>query len=158
MPFSTGVLEPMTLSIVPLTVRDLGRADYAETLALQHRLVEARLARDATDTDDDGDTLVLVEHPAVITLGRKRDAAAHVLAPAGTPVVSVERGGDVTWHGPGQLVGYPIVLLRPGERDVVRFLRNLERAFVGLASELGLVAFTRDGHTGVWARSAGADP
>lgn len=134
----------------PLTVRDLGRADYAETLALQHALVAERKAGAIPDT------LILVEHPPVITLGRRKDAPAHVLMPGATPVVQVERGGDVTWHGPGQLVGYPIVMLAEHERDVHRVLRRLEEAFIALcAREFPTIhAFSRAGHTGVWARPA----
>lgn len=138
--------------MVPLSLRDLGRADYSDTLALQRDLVSRRLA------DEVPDTLILVEHPPVITLGRTRGAAEHVVDSGSTPVIPVERGGDVTWHGPGQLVGYPIIKLDAHERDVVRVLRNLESAFVGLACELGLDALTRPGYTGVWARPAGAAP
>lgn len=127
-----------------LTVRDLGRLPYDETLALQHALVAARREGQGDDT------LLLVEHPPVITLGRRREASSHVLVPGATPVVQVERGGDVTWHGPGQLVGYPILALGEGERDVHAVLRRLEDAFIGLLRELGLDALRRPGHTGVW--------
>src|SRR5512143_2535415 len=115
-----------------MLVRDLGVAPYDTTLALQHELVAARQA------DAIPDTLLLVTHPPVITLGRRRESAAHVLAPGATPVVQVERGGDVTWHGPGQLVGYPIFLLGEHERDVHAVLRRLEEAFIGLLGDLGL--------------------
>lgn len=127
-----------------LTVRDLGRMSYDATLALQHELVAAR--RDGGI----GDTLLLVEHPPVITLGRRKDALGHVIAPGDTPVIQVERGGDVTWHGPGQLVGYPILALGETERDVHAVLRALEDAFIGLLVGLGLDAVRRPGHTGVW--------
>lgn len=132
-------------------MRALGRASYEATLDLQHRLVAARQAGAIPDT------LLLVEHPPVITLGRRRESAAHVLAPGGTPVVQVERGGDVTWHGPGQLVGYPIVLLGERERDVHQLLRRLEQAFIEVLGALGLDASRRPGHTGVWARPRGAE-
>jgi len=135
-----------------MEVRDLGRAPYEATLALQHRLVTERQAGAIPDT------LLLVEHPPVITLGRGRASAAHVLAPGDTPVVQVERGGDVTWHGPGQLVGYPIVLLGERERDVHAFLRGLEQAFIDLLAGLGLDALRRPGHTGVWARARAIAP
>lgn len=134
-----------------MEVRDLGRAPYEAILALQHRLVAARQAGAIPDT------LLLVEHPPVITLGRRRESAAHVLAPGDTPVVQVERGGDVTWHGPGQLVGYPIVHLREHERDVHQLLRGLEQAFIEVLGALGLDAARRPGHTGVWASAIGAE-
>jgi lipoyl(octanoyl) transferase len=134
-----------------MTLSDLGVAGYDETLALQHQLVAARQAQAIPDT------LLLVEHPPVITLGRRREALGHVLAAGTTPVVQVERGGDVTWHGPGQLVGYPILFLGEHERDVHAVLRRLEEAFIGLLGELGLDALRRPGHTGVWARRPESD-
>lgn len=135
------------MNVVPrIDVVDLGRADYEATLAFQRRLVEDRAAARVIDT------LVFVEHPPVITLGRRRGADAHVLAAAETPVVTVERGGDVTWHGPGQLVGYPILLLGPGERDVHAVLRRLEGALIAALAELGLPGERREGFTGVWCR------
>lgn len=130
----------------PLSVRDLGQLDYAAALELQHALVAERAA------DHIPDTLLLVEHPPVITLGRRRDSAGHVLTPGATPIVQVERGGDVTWHGPGQLVGYPIFSLRPHERDVHLVLRRLEDALIAVVTDSGLDARRREGHTGVWAR------
>lgn len=123
---------------------DLGTRDYAACLALQHRLAAAR-------ADGDGvDTLLLVEHPTVITLGRRRASRDHVITPGDVPVVQVERGGDVTWHGPGQLVGYPIFALAPDERDVHRVLRDIEQALIDVLAALGLPAGRREGHTGVW--------
>jgi lipoyl(octanoyl) transferase len=92
----------------------------------------------------------LVEHPHVITLGRGQQAVANVLAAGDVEVVSVERGGDVTYHGPGQLVAYPIVLLRDGERDLHRFLRNLEQAVIATCAAFGLAADREPGKTGVW--------
>lgn len=133
----------MTPLAVPLVVVDLGTAPYDEVLALQHRLVAER-------PDADHDTLILVEHPAVITLGRRRSSEDNVVAAADTPVVRVERGGDVTWHGPGQLVGYPILQLAEHERDVHLVLRRLEDVFIALLAEYGLAAARRPGHTGVW--------
>lgn len=135
------------MNVVPrIDVIDLGRADYGATLELQRRLVEERAAGRGQDT------LLLVEHPPVITLGRRRGAGDHVLAAAETPVVTVERGGDVTWHGPGQLVGYPIFALGPGERDVHAVLRRLEGALIDVLGALGLPAERREGFTGVWCR------
>src|SRR5262249_28523988 len=96
------------------------------------------------------DTLILVEHPHVITLGRARDARANLVAPGDVPVVEIERGGDVTYHGPGQLVAYPIVALGDGERDLHRFLRSLEDGIIGTLAALGVAAGRRAGATGVW--------
>lgn len=139
----------MSPSLPTLRVRDLGVLEYERALAHQRAVVEARTRGDGVDT------LLVVEHPAVITLGRRRGADAHIITPGATPVVRVERGGDVTWHGPGQLVGYPILALGDGERDVHRFLRGLEDALIGLMSELGLDALRVPGATGVWARRPG---
>jgi lipoyl(octanoyl) transferase len=129
-----------------LVVEWLGRLDYAETLALQHRLVDERAAGLRPDT------LLLVEHDSVFTLGRQRTSASNVLEAGDTPVVQVERGGDVTWHGPGQLVGYPIVRLDEGrgERDVHKVLRQLEEAVIVALSACGLSAERKPRYTGVW--------
>jgi lipoate-protein ligase B len=123
---------------------DLGTHDYSATRARQLELVAARLAGAAPDT------LVVVEHPHVITVGRSRDARANVLSPGDVPVVEIERGGDVTYHGPGQLVAYPILALGDGERDLHRFLRRLEDAIIATLAAVGLGAGRRDGATGVW--------
>jgi lipoyl(octanoyl) transferase len=90
-----------------------------------------------------------VEHPHVLTLGRgtKRE---NLLKPDDMPVFEIERGGDVTYHGPGQLVGYPIFLLRQDERDLHRYLRGLEEALIAAVGELGVPAGRRAGWTGVW--------
>jgi lipoate-protein ligase B len=93
--------------------------------------------------------LLLVEHPHVVTLGRKQSAPANVLA-RDMPVIEIERGGDVTYHGPGQLVGYPILQLDGDERDLHVYLRNLEEALIRACVELGLHAGRREGLTGVW--------
>jgi lipoyl(octanoyl) transferase len=103
----------------------------------------------ARQADTVPDTLLLVEHPDVITLGRSAKAS-NLLAPGTIPVIAVERGGDVTYHGPGQLVAYPIFLLREDERDLHRFLRNLEEAIIRTALDFGLPARRRAGKTGVW--------
>ncbi len=86
----------------------------------------------------------------MFTLGRKRTALENVLAPGEVEVVEVERGGDVTYHGPGQLVGYPIVHLRDGERDLHRFLRNLEQGVIDTLARHGIEAERIPGKTGVW--------
>ena len=128
----------------PLHVRDLGLMDYVEALELQRELAAKRAS------DELEDTLLLVEHPPVFTLGRRRTAQANLLFAGDTPVVEVERGGDVTWHGPGQLVGYPILYLREDERDLHLVLRRLEDALIAVLGACGLDAARREKHTGVW--------
>lgn len=135
----------------PWQVVELGTCGYREAWSRQLELVEERKAERGLDT------LLLVEHPHVITLGRSQRAAANVLAAADVEVVEVERGGDVTYHGPGQLVAYPVVLLREGERDLHRFLRNLEEAVIRTCVALGLPADREPGKTGVWTSGPGGD-
>jgi lipoyl(octanoyl) transferase len=125
-------------------VIDLGTAPYRDVWARQLELVEQRTAGEVPDT------LLLVEHPHVFTLGRRRDSAANVLAPGEVEVVAVERGGDVTYHGPGQLVAYPILELAEDERDLDRYLRGLEAAVMGACGRFGLAASREPGKTGVW--------
>jgi lipoyl(octanoyl) transferase len=96
------------------------------------------------------DALVLVEHPHVITVGRTRGALAHILGAGEVDVVEVERGGDVTYHGPGQIVAYPILLLGEAERDLHRFLRNLEEGMIRTLARYGIAADREPGKTGVW--------
>jgi lipoyl(octanoyl) transferase len=134
----------------PLLVRDLGRRPYGEVLALQRELCGRRIAGEL-----DADLLLLVEHEPVITLGRGTRATSLPLAPAelarrGLPVVEVERGGDATYHGPGQLVGYPILDLRGHRQDVHWYLRSLEAALIAALAALGVAAGCRPGLTGVW--------
>jgi lipoyl(octanoyl) transferase len=123
---------------------DLGRREFGEVWTQQQELVAAR------QRDERPDTLVLVEHPDVITLGRRRSAQANVLSAGDIPVFEIERGGDVTYHGPGQLVGYPIVKLDEGERDLHAYLRNLEEALIGVCADVGLAGRRNPGWTGVW--------
>jgi len=133
-----------------LRVRALGCMPYAESLALQEELLAAVIAHQASDQ------LVLVEHLPVYTLGRGADAADLCGAPErlGVPVYRVGRGGGATFHGPGQLVGYPIVHLRAAGRDVHRYVRTLETALVDTCAEFGVVAEAPAGQTGVWAGGA----
>jgi len=141
----------------PLDVRWLGRIDYREAWALQKRLVDARVA------DEIPDTLLLLEHPAVLTLGRGADEA-HVratpaeLAARGIEVIRVERGGEVTYHGPGQLVAYPILAL--GRRGLLLrpLVRALEEALAETCREHGVEAGRRDGHPGCWVGADGPNP
>jgi lipoyl(octanoyl) transferase len=109
----------------------------------------------ARQADAIADTLVLVEHPEVITLGRS-GKPENVLAAGDVPVVPVERGGDVTYHGPGQLVAYPIFLLREPERDLHRYLRGLEEAILRTLADFGLTGMRVSGRTGVWIGDGGS--
>ncbi len=127
-----------------LRIEDLGLRDYREIWELQIERVNARQA------DACPDSVLLVEHPHVITLGRAQKALGNVLAADGVEVVAVERGGDVTYHGPGQLVAYPILKLGEGEKDLHRFLRNLEQAVILTCEDAGLSVGREPGKTGVW--------
>ena len=134
----------------PWQVLDLGTASYREVWARQLALVEARQTGEAPDT------LIVVEHPHVFTLGRRRESAQNVLAPGDVEVIEIERGGDVTYHGPGQLVAYPILLLdaERNERDLHRYLRNLEEAVIATCARTGITADRELGKTGVWTTDA----
>jgi lipoyl(octanoyl) transferase len=131
-------------SVLPWTVRDLGTAPFRDVWAQQLALVTERQSGAV------GDTLLVVEHPHVFTLGRKRSAQDNVLAPGDVEVVEVERGGDVTYHGPGQLVVYPILQLEVGERDLHAFLRHLEDAAIATCARFGVIADREPGKTGAW--------
>ena len=132
-------------------VRRLGIVPYEEAVALQERLVLERRKGHVPDL------LLLLEHPHVITLGaaarRSRDhvlASLRILEERGVQVVESGRGGDVTYHGPGQLVGYPILDLRPDRCDVRRYVRDLEDVLIRAVSAAGVVAERASGLTGVW--------
>ncbi|MDQ8147939.1 MAG: lipoyl(octanoyl) transferase LipB, partial [Gemmatimonadota bacterium] len=131
-------------------VLDLGLRDYAEALSFQRDLAAARLAGRVAH-----DVLLLVEHPPVITLGRSSKAAhllasPEALASRGVALHEVERGGDVTFHGPGQLVGYPIVDLTGHKQDLHWYLRQVEEVLIQAVGTLGLHAERNPGKTGVW--------
>ncbi len=115
---------------------------------MQRELVVAR------QKDEIPDTLLLVEHPHVITAGRSAHGE-NLLAVGDTPLYEIERGGDVTYHGPGQLVGYPIFQLREGERDLHVYLRNLEEAIIRAVARFGLTTGRKAGWTGVWSGEGG---
>ena len=141
-----------------IDVRRLGVIGYAEALDLQQALVDSRRAGRIPDT------LLLLEHPPVITLGVKtrgsRDhvlASAEALGEAGVEVHDTGRGGDVTYHGPGQLVGYPIFDLNPDRRDVHRYVRDLEEMLIRAVARLGVEAGRVEGLTGVWVGPRGRE-
>ena len=134
----------------PLLIYDLGRAPYADVLELQRSLCRRRQAGEIRE-----DLLLLVEHEPVITQGRGTRAGSMPLPPAelerrGVGLYEVERGGDVTFHGPGQLVGYPILDLRNHREDLHWYLRSLEAALIESLRILGITAGRRPGLTGVW--------
>jgi lipoyl(octanoyl) transferase len=141
----------------PLEARWLGRIGYREAHAIQKRLVDQRAARLI------GDQLLLLEHPAVLTLGRHSDPA-HILATAdelaalGIGIEHIERGGEVTYHGPGQLVAYPIVALHERGLLIRPLVRALETALVETCAALGVTAGRRDGHPGCWCDADGPAP
>src|SRR6185295_14107182 len=133
-----------------IEVRRLGRVPYADALALQRSLVEDRRGGRVDDL------LLLLEHPHVLTLGVRGDggrshilAAPDVLDSRGVDVHETGRGGDITYHGPGQLVGYPIIDLKPDRCDVHRYVRDLEEVLIRVAADYGLTGERVAGLTGV---------
>ncbi|MBI3249105.1 MAG: lipoyl(octanoyl) transferase LipB [Deltaproteobacteria bacterium] len=122
---------------------DLGLVEYAQALAWQEELVRKRCRGEV------GDTLLLLEHPPVFTLGRGADER-NILTARQIPVHRVSRGGEVTFHGPGQLVGYPIIDLTAHGRDVHVYLRSLEAVLIEVLAEYGVEARHAPGLTGVW--------
>ncbi|MCH2460714.1 MAG: lipoyl(octanoyl) transferase LipB [Gemmatimonadetes bacterium] len=135
-----------------LEVYRRGLVPYAESLILQDQLVRQRRAGEISDT------LVLLEHPHVITLGSSSDEA-HVLVDEqerermGIELFEVGRGGDVTYHGPGQVIGYPVLDLKPDRKDLHAYLRDLEKVLIKVAHEVGVKAERRPSDTGVWTES-----
>lgn len=133
----------------PLHVRRLGEMDYDDAHDLQSELLQQRIAGQIPDT------LLLLEHPPVITLGRAAKQT-HILRPASelaanaVPIREIGRGGDVTYHGPGQLVVYPIIDLKPDRKDVRRYVWSLEEIMIRVASRYGLQAGREAGLNGAW--------
>lgn len=134
----------------PLAIRRLGIVSYADALELQRQLVEDRRAGLVPDT------LLLLQHPHVITIGVRKGGAANIVAPPdrlrdlGVEVFDTGRGGDVTYHGPGQLVGYPILDLRPDRQDVHKYVRDIEEVMIRVCADYGLAAGRIPGLTGAW--------
>lgn len=135
-----------------LEIRRLGRVDYSAALDLQVQLVEQRRAGTV------GDLLLLVEHPSVLTLGVRGDggrthivASDEELADRHIDVFETRRGGDITYHGPGQIVGYPIIDLNPDRRDVHKYVRDIEEVLIRVAADYGFATGRVPGLTGVWA-------
>jgi lipoyl(octanoyl) transferase len=132
----------------PIDVRRLGTVEYEKALALQRELADARVAGGP-------DTLLLLEHPPVYTAGKRTLPEERPVD--GTAVVDTDRGGKITWHGPGQLVGYPIIgLAEP--LDVVNFVRRLEESLIHVCAELGLETGRVEGRSGVWFPADGKGP
>ncbi|GLZ42678.1 lipoyl(octanoyl) transferase LipB [Actinokineospora sp. NBRC 105648] len=125
----------------PVVVRELGTIDYQAAWDVQRELAHDR----AEDTG--GDTLLLLEHPSVYTAGKRTTDDER--PDDGTPVIDVDRGGKITWHGPGQLVGYPIVKLSDPV-DVVQYVRRVEEALIEVCARLGLATGRVEGRSGVW--------
>jgi len=135
-------------SAAPIVVRQLGVLGYSEAWQLQRELVDARVAGGP-------DTLLLLEHPSVYTAGRRTEP--HERPVDGTPVIDTDRGGKITWHGPGQLVGYPIIGLAD-PIDVVNYVRCLEESLIAVCTGLGLSVGRVAGRSGVWLPAEGARP
>jgi lipoyl(octanoyl) transferase len=134
-------------SYSPLEVRHLGTIDYVDSWQLQRKLADARVAGGP-------DTLLLLEHPSTYTAGKRTEPHER---PTDAPVIDTDRGGKITWHGPGQLVGYPIVgLAEP--LDVVNYVRRLEESLIRVCTDYGLDAGRVDGRSGVWLPAEGARP
>ena len=129
-------------STVPVHVEHIGVIDYQQAWELQRKLVNAR-----ADDAGEADRLLLLEHPSVYTAGKRTEDSDRPTD--GTPVIDVDRGGKITWHGPGQLVGYPIVKL--GDPiDVVHYVRRLEEALIKVCDQFGVYTGRVEGRSGVW--------
>ncbi len=131
----------MTTTTSDLTVLRAGTLDYEAAWGEQRRLHESVV------TDKHGDAVLLLEHPSVYTAGKRTEPWDRPMD--GTPVIDVDRGGKITWHGPGQLVGYPILRL-PDPVDVVAYVRRVEQMLIDVCAEFGLVAGRIEGRSGVW--------
>ena len=135
--------------LAPVVVRDLGRIGYLEAFERQRELVEQRKRGEIPDQ------LLIIEHPHVVTMGRNGHdenllASPELLAVAGIEFHRTDRGGDVTYHGPGQIVGYPIFDLREWKRDVVAYVRGIEQVLIDALAGFGIASGRVAGSTGVW--------
>jgi lipoyl(octanoyl) transferase len=131
-----------------IALQEMGTIDYLDAWRLQREIADARVAGGP-------DTLLLLEHPPVYTAGRRTEP--HERPADGVPVVDTDRGGKITWHGPGQLVGYPIVRLAE-PLDVVNFVRRLEESLISVCAELGVTTGRVNGRSGVWVPGDAARP
>ena len=143
-----------SIPTLPCEFRDLGCVPYAEAFEIQRQLVERRKRGEIPDQ------LLIVEHPPVVTMGRNGNAehllaSPELLSRAGIEFHHTDRGGDVTFHGPGQVVGYPIFDLRAWRRDVVAYVRAIEEVLIGALSEFGIRGARMAGATGVWVSAPG---
>lgn len=144
-----AVASSIRSTTTPVEVRRLGTVDYQTAWQLQRELADARVAGGA-------DALLLLEHPFVYTAGKRTLPEERPSAPD-TPVIDTDRGGKITWHGPGQLVGYPIIgLAEP--LDVVNFVRRLEESIIKVCAGLGLSTGRVEGRSGVWVPADGRRP
>ena len=146
---ATGTAAPVR---GPLYVVDLGLVPYARALELQRAVARARISGEIAH-----DVLLLLEHPPVVTMGRSAKAQHLIASPAllaarGVELFEAERGGDVTFHGPGQLVGYPIVNLRGHRQDLHWYLRQVEAVLMDALDGIGIETHRSEGRTGVWTR------
>jgi len=135
--------------MTPLTVYDLGLLDYQQAFDLQDRLLQKRIAGEITDT------LLLLEHPPTLTMGRTDDAKNLLVSEAllrerGIAIYPTDRGGSITWHGPGQLVGYPIIDLGSRDRDVHRYIRDLEEVIIRTLKTYSITSGRDKANVGVW--------
>lgn len=144
-----SVEQSIRSSADSVTVRELGLIDYRQAWDLQREIAAQRAAGTGSDQ------LLLLEHPSVYTAGRRTEPGDRPVD--GTEVIDVDRGGKITWHGPGQLVGYPIVKLAE-PMDVVNFVRRLEQALIEVCKSFGLNTFRVAGRSGVWLPAQGLRP
>jgi len=141
-------VSTIRLSNAPIDVRQLGTVDYQVAWQLQRELADARVSGGT-------DTLLLLEHPPVYTAGRR--TLAQERPTDGTPVIDTDRGGKITWHGPGQLVGYPIITLAE-PLDVVNYVRRIEESLIEVCTGLGMEVGRIDGRSGVWVPAGDGRP
>ncbi|MGB3303748.1 lipoyl(octanoyl) transferase LipB [Gordonia sp. (in: high G+C Gram-positive bacteria)] len=140
---------PSRESSAPIEVRKLGTVDYVAAYEMQHQLAEQRASGEL-----DHDLLLLLEHPSVYTAGKRTEDSERPVN--GARVIDVDRGGHITWHGPGQLVGYPIIKLAE-PLDVVDYVRRLEEALIRVCAEHGVATGRVEGRSGVWIRDASGE-